>query len=294
MLSAPKILLLGAPGSGKTTSIASLLAAGVEVFCIFTEGNGEEALLDECRRKNISTDKLRWMHVSQSAVGWSSFRKVAEIANTRTFEDIAGMKMGIDKNMTNNVMSLLKALEIFTDERTGKSFGDVCSWDNSRALVVDNLSGLNDLIMMNTVGLKPNPAPGEWNIAQTFEAMLIKRLCGDMKAWFILLAHLDKVPNEITGMNIIAAAAIGAKLGPKIGKDFSEVVFSKRAGNKFTWSTSEMQLDLKNRALPIKDDLDPNFKLVHSIFQDRLKQVVPPAAALPEPESAAKQPVNGV
>ncbi len=290
MLSAPKLLILGAPGSGKTTSIASLLALGVEVFVVFTEGNGEEALLDECRKKGISTEKLRWVHVSQSAVGWNSFRTVASIANTRTFEDIAGMKMGIDKHLTNNIMSILKAFEIFVDERTGVAFGDVTTWDNSRALVVDNLSGLNDLIMMNTVGLKPNPAPGEWNIAQTFEAMLIKRLCGDMKAWFILLAHLDKVPNEITGMNIIAPAAIGAKLGPKIGKDFSEVVYSKRVGNVFSWSTSEINIDLKNRALPIDAKLDPDFRLIHSIFQDRLKQVVPPVAAPLAPPSATSKP----
>lgn len=292
MLSAPKLLILGAPGSGKTTSLASLLALGVEVFVIFTESNGEEALLDECRKKGISIEKLRWMHVSQSAVGWASFRNVAQIANTNTFEMIAGMKMGIDKDKTNNVMSMLKAFEAFVDERTGQNFGDVTSWDNTRALAIDNLSGMNDLIMMNTVGLKPNPAPGEWNIAQTFEAMLIKRLAGDCKCWFILIAHLDKVPSEITGMNTITAAAIGAKLGPKLGKDFSEVILSKRVGGTFNWSTSETQTDVKNRALPISDKLDPDFRLIYAAFQARVKQAAPPPAAQPAISSPVKP--NGV
>lgn len=285
MLSAPKVLLIGAPGSGKTTSIASLLRLGVDVRIVFTEGNGEEALLDECKRKNISIDKLRWMHVSQSQVGWGSFRQVAQIANTNTFEGIAGMKMGIDKHLTNHVMSMLKAFEAFVDERTGTNFGDVTTWDNNCALVIDNLSGMNDLIMMNTVGLKPNPAPGEWNIAQTFEAMLIKRLAGDCKCWFVLLSHLDKVNNEVTGLNVVSAAAIGAKLGPKLGKDFSEVILSKRVGSVFTWSTSETQTDVKNRGLPISDKLDPTFDLLFAAHKAREKQL----AAPPPPQAATTQ-----
>jgi hypothetical protein len=279
MLSAPKVLIFGPPGSGKTWSLYTLLKAGISVRALFTESGGHESALNACAKNNVPTDNLHWHYISQANIPWSSFMGVAQIANTQTFEMIANMKMGIEKERTNNIMSLLRCFENYKCDRTGKVFGDVCKWGPDECLWMDGLSGMNDLVMQNTVGLKPNPAPGEWNIAMSFEQNLIKKLAGDMQAWFVLIAHVDKVQSEVTGIPLISPAAIGAKLGPKLGKDFSEVIYSKRVGSNFLWSVSESQTDVKNRNLPISDKLLPDFTPIVDAYRRQLKQVAPQVGA---------------
>jgi hypothetical protein len=264
ILPAPKILVFGPPGAGKTWSAWTLLKAGLSVRCVFTEAGGHESILDACHKNNVPTEKLHWHYISQAKLSWASMQKVATVANN--------MKMGIDKEQTNNVMNLLRVFENYTCQRTGKNFGDVCKWGPDEVLWMDGLSGMNDLIMQNTVGLKPNPAPGEWNIAMSFEGNLVKKLAGDTICWFVLICHVDKVQSEITGIPLISPAAIGAKLGPKLGKDFSEVIYAKRTGESFRWSTSEAQTDVKNRALAISDKLDPDFRPIVEAYRRRSTQ----------------------
>ena len=289
-LSAPKVLLFGPPGSGKTFSIWGLLAAGLDVRCVFTEAGGHESVLDACELHKVDTSKLHWTYISQAKIGWDSFLNVSRIANTQTFEMIANMKMGIEKEKTNNIMELLNTFKNYKCQRTGKEFGDVYHWAQDCVLWVDTLSGLNDLIMQNTWGLKPNPSPGEWNIAMSLEANLIKALCGNTKCWLVMVAHVDKVLSEVTSSPVISPAAIGAKLGPKIGKDFSEVIYAKRVGSTFLWSTSEQNVDVKNRALPISDRIAPDFRPLVEAFRRREKAAAPAVeVAVPNVVSLPKQ-----
>ena len=60
MIGAPSVLIEGSPGSGKTTSIVTLLKAGIETFVIITEANGLDSLLDAVERTDAPIDKLHW------------------------------------------------------------------------------------------------------------------------------------------------------------------------------------------------------------------------------------------
>lgn len=273
-ISAPKTLLMGAPGTGKTWSIVTLLQAGIETFVIFTEPGGEESLLNAIQKTNPKLiEKLHWTYVPPVTGGWNAMGEVLKVVGNSNFQMISDMKSGVAKTADSNIMKLFKHLQNFEDARTGQSFGDVTTWGPERALVIDSLSGLNNLALQHTVGLKPTMNPGEWNVAMNLELMLIEKLTADTKCFFVILAHIDRNINEVTGGMVVTPAAIGAKLGPKIGRFFSEVVLTKRVGARFVWSTEETNTDVKNRSLPIGKELEPSFAPLVAAFEARRKQL---------------------
>ena len=270
-VTAPKVLLMGPPGSGKTWSTSTLLAAGIEVFYLATEPNAIDVVLDACNKKNIPIDRFHWNYVPPSTASWKSMKEVSRIINTNTYQGVTDIKSGIEKVNSNAIMDVLNCCENFYDQRTKKYFGDVTSWGFDRALVLDSLSGLNILAQRNTVGLKPTLAQGEWNIAMNLEEMFINKLTADMRAYFIVLAHIERNIDQTSGRMIITPLALGAKLGPRLGRFFSEVVLTVKDGDKFSWTTMEKNADVKQRSLPIANGLAPSFDPVVKAFNNRLK-----------------------
>lgn len=270
-LQTPSVLMMGPPGTGKTYSIMTLLKAGIETFVLMTEPHAIETVLDACAKNNVSLDKLHWCYTPPAAQGWAGLNDMAVKINTMTYEDLAKIKVGIEKRSSNQVMKLLNACANFPCERTGQHYGDITTWGNDRALVIDSLSGLNVLVMDNTVGQKPTPAQGEWGTAMNLEEKLILKLTSDLNCYFILIAHIDRVVDEVSMMQRITPAALGSKLGPKIGRFFSEVILTQKdKQNNFTWSTLDGMADLKNRAFPASSAIVPSFQLLVDAYRKRL------------------------
>lgn len=272
-ITAAKVLLMGPPGTGKTWAITTLIEAGLEVFVLITEPNGLQNLLSSMRTRKLDMSKLHYHYVAPMAADWNSLDEMMKSVNAQSYSALADLKSGIAKPAANHIMKILSNLKNFQDDKDNKFYGDVTTWDYSRALVLDSLSGLNMLAVQNTVGLKPTMHQGEWGIAMNIEETLLNKLTSDMKAFFVLLAHVDRNINETTGQMIITPAAIGAKLGPRLGKFFSEVVLAKRVDAKFTWSTSEVGTDVKQSALPISKELVPSFKPIVDAFKLNLAQL---------------------
>lgn len=261
-LKAPTIVVLGEPGAGKTHSLITLLLAGIEVFVIVTDPSGLDTILDQIRAQPNAPDLMKKFHyanVSPVASGWKAMQEMGEIVGKMGYEDIAKLKQGIGKGHIGTFMTLLSECQDFVCDHCGGKFGDVTSWDDSRALVIDSLSGVNKIMKDQTVGYKPSMHQGEWGIAMNLEEQFIFTLASDLRCYFVITAHLDKSVNEITGLQTISMAALGNKLAPQLLKLFSEVVLAKRVGKDFYWSTQEMNMAVKNRALPIGDKLPPSF-----------------------------------
>lgn len=267
MLQPPSVLLQGASGAGKTSSIITLLLAGIEVFVIGTEPGFVDSLIDRCRALGADINKLHWTSVLPATDGWDAMEKMVENIGGLDFEGISKLK-GVGKDKTRvPAQKLLRALQDFHCERDNKSYGSFTGWGDDRALVLDSLSGFSTIAWYLTVGYKPTGAPGEWNIAMNFIEGLLMKINSDRKCYFVLTAHIEKEMDEITGVQRVMTSTLGRKLAPKIPRFFGEVVYAIRTMNaqnqaSFTWSTVDRSADLKNRVLPVSNALTPDFKLV--------------------------------
>lgn len=265
----PSVLLIGQPGDGKTFSIPTLVKAGIETFVVITEGTGQDSLLDGMIHHGADMSKLHIRHLSPATPGWGSLLEQARIANSMSYQAISELKSGIDKMQTQQYTALLQLFANFVDDR-GESFGDVTEWGADRALVIDSMTGLNHIIMDQTVGMKPNPHQGEWGIAMNMEVKLLLKLTADCKCFFVVTSHLDKEIDGATGITSQTVLALGRKNAPQIIPMFSEVVLCKRNGTKYTWSTAEaIQITTKARGLPLSDSIKPDFAQLVSMYEKR-------------------------
>lgn len=280
-VAAPTSLIIGPAGSGKTSSIATYGLAGIETFVLFTEPRGEESLLDSIKRLNAPLEKFHWHTITAPPAGWDSIRKMATTVRAMSYEDVAKLKQGIEKIKMTQLEMLLDAMCNFPCDRTGVYFGDVTTWNDTRAFCLDSLSGLNQLAWLTTVGYKPTAHEGEWGMAMNLEEQLIHKLTSDCKCYFTLTGHIDREPDPITGASRVMPSALGRKLAPKLQRMFGEVVRSRRATDGFWWSTVDTEADLKNRSLPVSSTIKPDFGLLVSAHTERKAQL----AALANPKA---------
>jgi hypothetical protein len=275
LLQPPSVLLQGASGSGKTSALVTALAAGLEVFVIGTEPGFVDSLIDRARELKLPIDKLHWMSVLPATEGWEALDEMVSKIGSLDFEGISKIK-GIGKERTRvPAQKFLMALKDFRCEHTNQSFGSFTTWDDTRMLAVDSLSGLSIISWYLTVGNKPTGAPGEWNIAMNFIEALLMKINSDRKCYFALTAHVEKEMDEISGVQRIMTSTLGRKLAPKIPRFFSEVVYAQRttAAPQFRWSTIDANADLKNRVLPVSNLLTPSFVPIVEGHKKRLAHV---------------------
>jgi len=282
LLNPPSTLLIGPAGTGKTTSLVTLLTSGLKLRMLATEPSAPNRVLAECEKRSISAANFDWHFVSPSVPSWDSLRTSATMVNSMTIKDIADMRSGIAKPDGKQWIEMLDGIAKFTSDRTGLLLGDATEWASDCAFVIDGLTGINTMSRNLTVGLKPNPAPGEWGIMQSNILNLINKLASDCKCFFVCIAHVERETNELTGMSGVTVSTLGAKLAPKIPPLFTQVVLAKRTSERFEWSTAASNTDTKNGDLPFSDTLIPDFTPIVENFRKRLK------AAQPEPVATAQ------
>jgi len=272
-IQAPRVLLQGDPGSGKTYSLSTIIQAGLELFVLVTEPGGVESLIDSMKDRDLPMEKLHWSVVPPASPGFKALENMALTVKAMSFKDIADIKQGVGKPEMVALERLLKQIQNFHDERTGRDYGDVTEWGDDRAFAFDSLSGLNLISMAHTVGYKPSPHQGEWGIAMNMEEQLLNKLSSDCRCLFALTAHVDRDFDTVLGTSRLAPAALGSKLGPRIPRFFSEVILARRDATSFTWSTADSQIALKNRALPVSSKLDPSFVPIINVYRDRKSSI---------------------
>ena len=283
---APSVLLQGPPGTGKTHSIVTIMEQGVETFYICTEPNGLETLLDAMRKRKIDPSLLHYKIIEPSRPGFTTLHHMARRITEMGFDSLS--KLGPTERSNAQFLTLISTLNDFIDERTGQGFGPVSKFPSNVALVLDSLSGVNIMAMDLTIGDKVTAHVGEWGIAMNMLDKLILSLTSNLSCMFVLTAHIEPERDEITGGTKLMSATLGRKLAPKIPRFFSEVILTHTEGDVYYWSTSNPQIDLKHRALPRYNKLQPSFKPILENYQQRLAFLSSqPMLSLPSPGGAA-------
>jgi len=265
----PSLLLMGPAGTGKTTSLVSLLSAGLHLRLLATEPTAPARVIDEATKRGVSLDRFDWCNVSPSPPNWSSLKESARIIGAMSLKDIANLSQGIAKSDASQWIKFLNAISNFTSEKTGKDLGDATEWGPDTAFALDGLTGVNFMSRALTIGLKPNPAQGEWGIMQNNILDVVRKLATDCKSFFVLIAHVERETNELTGGSNITVSTLGAKLAPKIPPWFTSVVLAKKVDDRFYWSTAETGVDTKNGDLPLSKELPPTFEPLITSYQKR-------------------------
>ena len=245
-----KIILMGESGSGKTYSIRTLIKAGIRPMVLFTEP-GMETLSD------LPKDSWSYAYVKPSTEGWETLINTANKVNSLTFENLSKLS-DANKSKHTQFVDVLNLCKEFIDH-DGKSWGSVQSWGTDKALVIDSLSGLSDMIMQLVVGSKPVRQLQDWMIAQNTLEAFVNKCVTDLSCWFVLISHVEREKDEITGSMSIMVSTLGRKLAPKLPKYFSDAILAHRIGKDFYWSTAESNASVKSRNLPLSDKLPPDF-----------------------------------
>lgn len=254
------VMLLGQTGTGKTDAILTLLEAGLEVFVAVTESNGVETLLRSVRRRKLDITKLHWKHCPPTNMSMASMINSADQMNKKAIGDLQKIDSPaiLHKHLYRTFINLLKCVENFQCDRTGRTYGDVTEWGDDRAFVIDSLSGVNLMMTQLQVGNRGTLTLPDYNACQLMLEQLIVTLCSS-RCFFILTGHLELEKDAISGKIKGMASTIGQKLAPKLPIHFSEVVRARREGAEFFWSTTDPECDLKCRSLPFSDKIKPSF-----------------------------------
>ena len=249
-----KAMLVGAPGTGKTHAIHTLVDAGIEPYVVFTENSmgvlGQFAgSREDC--------KIHWNYVKAADADWGAMMDIAQKVNTMS-NDMLQKMPGINKQKYAQYYDLLNALSKPKCQRCGKEFDPVDYWGTDRAVILDSLSGLNTLIKSLTTGAKPILTQPDWGVSMGIEEQILQKLV-NLDCHFIMTSHLDRTFDEVMGSVSLTPSALGKKLGPVIPRWFDDVIMTVKTGGEFTWSTAKANVDLKSRHLEFKDKLEPSF-----------------------------------
>ena len=276
----PTTLLMGPPGAGKTTALATYATGSHprKMAVLFTDPGGEESFIDALERFGIPGNELdergiHWAYLSPMSATWDQLKEMGTKVSMMGYNDLTGIKSS-GKHKDTQFMKMLSILSDFKCERSGKSLGPVDQLGPEWVFALDSISGLNTITMDMMQGYKPVAHQGEYGVAMNMEEKLIQKLISDTKCFIAMTAHVEKVTDSVTGRRSVNVSLIGQKLASsgKITRLFSDVILAVKEGDTFRWSTAAVDTDLKARALPISDKLAPDFSAIVDKYFDRIEK----------------------
>lgn len=255
-----KQIVQGKGGSGKSTALRTFVDSGVEARVIFTEQNGIDRVVD-------LYPKLTWAYLPPVTWSWDTMINIAKELNTFSNKELQEMK-GIQISQSTQFIKLLELMNDFVDFK-GEHFGDVHEWGTDKAIVIDNLSGVNKMAMKLHVGAKSMRTLPDFGVAMALLQDFVDKMCTDLYCHFILLTHIEVEAEEMTGAPTWQLSTIGRKLAPVLPTTFNAVVLQKRKGEGFFWDTIPPDADTKAWDLGLESQMRPDFKRVMKIWQEK-------------------------
>lgn len=261
------VLIEGPTGTGKTYSLGTLADAGIELHYYNFEAGGESL-------RGYWTDHAKPVHsnvhfhtVKIAQASWKEMADAAKLVNTLSYKLL---KEAVDPNRSkyDQFEQFLRAFTKPTDD-SGAEFPTIDTWGTNKAIAIDGLTGLGNAAMAAVIGGKVDKDQKDWGLAQNLVENTLRRLCDACRCHFILISHVEREADPVSGANKITVSTLGAKLAPKIPAMFSDVALAKRMKAEFSWDTADPQADLKARNLPIAEKIPQDFEIIIKKWQSR-------------------------
>lgn len=247
---APKILLVGDSGTGKTYSaiLAAAKIPGKKIFILFTEpGMSTLANLPKEIRDRIGVD-IFWNYVGVSQ-NLNSLLELGKDINSKNYEALAQSPDKGKKDAT-EWREILQLCVNMKDKNTGKEFGSIETFGDDWIVIFDSLSGLNDAAWRNHRGDLVTAGPQNYLVVQNTVMGFLKWVNRGLNCGCVMTAHSARETDEVSGTTRIYPSTPGSKIAPLVGRDFDEVVQTVKDGDKFYWSATGRGFSAKTRNLP--------------------------------------------
>ncbi|MGH7747185.1 MAG: AAA family ATPase [Candidatus Dormibacteria bacterium] len=275
-LSGPKVLLIGPSGTGKTRALGTLVDWAARqspprnVNILFTE-NGLETLLGYWTDRKLPVPpNLRYHVITTQSIPLKDLLDAAKKVGILSYKSITEM---VDPNRASNnpYYKILEVFSKFTDDRTGKDFGNIGEWGNEEIFGIDSLTELANACMKMVIGNKPTASPSDYGVAQNNLMNLLRFLTQGFAPTLVMTAHVQRQQDEMTGSVKLMVKAIGKAMSDDIPQLFSETIGTIREGANWYWDTARSDLDTKTRYLPIASKISPDFAQIMDKWQARSK-----------------------
>ena len=272
-LAGPKVLLMGPAGTGKTYALGTLAdwaqAHGKTMFVLGLD-QGIEALFGYWtdRGKEIPAC-LHWHQQMAVPLSLTQLVDAADKVGKLSYELITKMQDANRGGENNAFWKILSFCAAPTSDRDGRKFPSVDKWDSSMIFAIDGLTELSNAAMKMQIGNKPTAAPPDYGVAQN-NLMNFLRLCAQGSQYtFVLIAHVQRSKNEITGGETLQVNTVGQAICGEIPPMFSDVIYTVREGAAFTWDTAAYGVDTKTRSLGYRKAITPDFGQILDLWLKR-------------------------
>lgn len=269
----PSILLMGLEGTGKTDAVRTLIEAGLKVFVVFSEP-GMEVLLDASRGRKVYScvDGLHWKYIPVAQPSWDDLRTAADHLNKFSFKMLAN-EAATGRDRYRAFYEIVDTMGAMRCQRCNQNFGPADQLEpyHEWAVVNDSLTSISKAALYLHIGNKPAVDKGEYGVCMFNIERYLDKFVGDIPSMRIMMAHIDKEPDEVSGGMNNMVATLGQKLAPKIPRPFSDVILCKRDGGSFSWSTIDPNYRLKTRNFPFSGDIPPTFVPVVKNWHQRVQ-----------------------
>ncbi len=277
-LAGPNILVNGESGTGKTHALGTMVewcqANGYECFYFDIENSLETLLgywrtpVDGSPAKSVP-DCLHWHQLKASPVSLSQMLSAAKDTGDLSYELLTKK---IDPNrggMNNHFWRVLSALSDFEDQRTKKKFGPVEKFDSKKVFMFDSFTELSNAAAKMVIGSRPTMAPPDYGTAQNHLMNFMRLATQGMSCTFVIVSHPARDKDEVTGAVRTTVKTVGTAIQPEIPPLFSEVIYSVREGNKFSWSTDSYGVVAKTRYLGYRSNIPQDYRTIMDLWKKR-------------------------
>jgi len=202
-----KLMYIGGSGTGKTGSLISLLEAGYELFIIDLD-RGLDTLISLAKDKD---PKLL------NKISYASFRDKVKMT-------AQGTKVNGTARAYADTMA---ALEKWPDDGS-----DPATWGSDKVLVIDSLTNLGVAAFRWAKAIDPmNRDPRRWykNAQDLLDDFLMNLTADEFATNVIVISHIEMTETK-DGLIKGYPSAVGKALGPKIGRNFNNLILAETSG----------------------------------------------------------------